>query len=1108
MLRAAVLALVLAPALAGAAAPLLIQQPALGRHEIVFVFAGDLWTVPRTGGEARRLTSGIGVESWPRVSPDGQWVAFTGEYDGNVDVFVMPISGGIPRRLTASPEFDGAVGWTPDSRQVLFASTRDSANPQPRLFTVPVTGGLATPLPLPRGVEGSYSADGRSLVYVPHPQWQAAWKRYRGGQTTPLWIASLADSSTVKIPRENSNDFNPMWVQDRIFFLSDRGGRVGLYVYDTKAKTVALALASTGFDFKSASAASDAIVVEEFGALHLYDLATSQARNVEVTVAGDLPEVRPRRMTVDAKRIQNMALSPTGARAAFEARGEILTVPAEKGDARNLTRTPGVAEREPAWSPDGQRLAYFSEAGGEYGLEIRDQKGLGEPRRVSLGTPPSFYYRPVFSPDGHKVAYEDQRLGLFYVDVDKGGPPVKVDTNLFAFSQPFEPTWSSDSRYLAYTKDLPTRIRAAFIHSVAEGKSRALTDGMADVLHPRFDRGGAYLYFTASIDIGPANSMGDLSQMRRPVTRSAYVVVLRADGASPLAPESDEEKTPDADDAKGSGKGTGKPAGKANEKDKGKDKEKDVAEPSDVRIDWAGLGDRILPLPVPARNYTALDAGKEGVLYLVEAPVVDLEARPDGTPLSIHRFSFESRKTEKILDEVTAFVVSANGEKALVRKGSDFQIVSIGDTSAEGGESAKASSKPPLKLATLEVPVDPRAEWRQMYHEAWRIERDFFYDPGHHGLDLAATEKTYAPFVEGLGSRADLNALFVEMLGEMTVGHMFVAGGDQPEPKRVKGGLLGADYRIENGRYRLDRMYSTEGWDPRIRAVLGGPGVSGKAGEYILSVNGRELTAADDLDAVLEGTADQAVVLRLGPSPDGKGAREATVVPLASEAALRHDAWVEGNRRKVLELSGGKVAYLHLPDTAEGAMKNFNRYFFAQTDKQAVVVDERSNGGGYLADYVVDFLGRKPLSRVATREGADRTSPEGAIYGPKVMIIDESAGSGGDAMPWYFRKAGLGKLVGKRTWGGLVGFAGNVPLLDGGFVAAPRAAIYGLTGDWEVENIGVAPDVEVELDPKAWREGHDAQLEKAVAVVLEELERTPPPTFKRPAYPNYHPRSD
>lgn len=1102
MRRAAALALVLFASLASAAPPLLLQEPALGKQEIVFVFAGDLWSVPRTGGEARRLTAGPGRESGPRVSPDGQWVAFTGEYDGNVDVYVMPMAGGVPRRLTANPEPDRAEGWTPDSRAVLFHSTRDSVTGQPRLFTVPAAGGLATPLPLPRGVSGAFSPDGRSLVYVPHPQWQAAWKRYRGGQTTPLWIAALADSSTVKIPRENSNDFNPMWVEDRIFFLSDRGGRVGLYVYDTKAKTVALALASPGFDFKSAAAGPGAIVVEEFGALHLYDLASREAHRVEVVVAGDLPEVRPRRVTVDAKRIENMALSPTGARAVFEARGEILTVPAEKGDARNLTRTPGVAEREPAWSPDGQSLAYFSEAGGEYALEIRDQKGLGEPRRIALGAPPSFYYRPVFSPDGHKVAYEDQRLSLYYVDVLKGGMPVKVDTNAFAFTHPFEPSWSPDSRYLAYTKDLPTRMRAAFIHSLDEGTSRPLTDGMADVRHPRFDRGGQYLYLTASIDIGPANSMGDLSQMRRPVTRSAYVAVLRADGASPLAPESDEEKEPEKDGAKDSAKDGAK--GKAKEE---KDKDKTAAKPVEVRIDWDGLRDRILPLPLPARNYTALQAGKEGAVLLVEEPVVTLEAGPEGPPLTVHRFSFESRKAEKILDGITAFVASANGEKALVRKGSDFEVVTLADP-APGDEAAKPSGppKPPLKLASLEVLVDPRAEWRQMYHEAWRIERDFFYDPGYHGLDLAAAEKTYAPFVEGLASRADLNTLFEEMLGEMTVGHMFVSGGDQPEPKRVKGGLLGADYRIENGRYRLGRVYATEGWDPSVRAVLGGPGVSAKAGEYLLAVNGRELTAASDIDAVLEGMADRAVVVRIGPSPDGRGAREATVVPLASESALRHEAWVEDNRRKVLELSGGRVAYLHLPDTADGAMKNFNRYFFAQTDKQALVVDERSNGGGYLADYVVDFLGRKPLSRVATREGADRTSPEGAIYGPKVMIIDESAGSGGDAMPWYFRKAGLGKLVGKRTWGGLVGFAGNVPLLDGGFVASPRAAVYGLGGDWEVENVGVAPDVEVELDPKAWREGRDAQLEKAVAVVLEELERNPPQTFKRPAYPNYHPR--
>jgi tricorn protease len=1079
--------------------PLLLREPSVSRSHVVFSFAGDLWLVGREGGDARRLTAGVGPERRPLFSPDGRLIAFTGEYDGNVDVFVVPAAGGVPRRLTAHAGRDEALGWTPDGTRVLIRSGRDTPSGLPRLFTIGLDGGLAEPLPLPYGIEGSYAPDGARIAYGPTFQFQRAWKRYRGGETKRLWIATLADSSVVEIPRENSNDFNPMWVGECLYFLSDRDGRFALYAYDLATRKVSLALANDGFDFKSAAAGPDAIVIEQFGALLLFDTATRQARRLEVHIAGDLPEPRPRLQKVDPRRVLAWDLSRSGARAAFEARGEILSVPAEKGDVRNLTRTPGAAERDPAFSPDGLKVAYLSDASGEYALEIRDASGLGEARRIGLGDPPSFFYRPTWSPDGKKIALTDKRLNLWVVDVASGAM-TKADSDRFDSPvKDFRPAWSPDGQWLAYAKALPSHFHAVYLYSLESGKATQVTDGMSDARQPVFDRDGKHLYFLASTDVGPAALWLDLSSVNRPVTRSAYVVVLRKELPSPLAPESDEEK-PEEEEKKGErGKQEGKAGseGKAKADSKGKDAEAKKETPP-VRVDLEGISQRILALPTEPAGYVGLEAGKEGTLYLVEGPLVPPDdPGPDGVKLTVHRFSLEKRKAEKLLEGVGAFDVSGSGEKALYRKEKEWFIGPAEPGKGDGEVKA-------IRLAEMEVWVEPRTEWRQMYREAWRLQRDFLYDPGFHGLDLAAAEQRYAPFLDGLASRDDLNYLFEEMLGELTLGHVYIGGGDRPEPRKVAGGLLGADYRIENGRYRIARVYHGENWNPKLRAPLTEPGVGVAPGDYLLAVNGRELTARDNVYAFLEGTADKRVVLKVGPAPDGKGAREVTVVPVADEADLRHRAWIDDNRRTVDRLSGGRVAYVYLPDTAGGGYASFNRYYFAQVGKQAVVLDERFNGGGYLADYVIDYLRRPLMSKVTFREGEDMASPAGSIYGPKVMLINEHAGSGGDALPWYFRKAGLGKLVGKRTWGGLVGIWDYPPLLDGGTVTAPRGAIYGLGGEWEVENVGVAPDVEVELDPRAWREGRDPQLEKAVALVLEELERNPLPTYRRPVYPDYH----
>ena len=1134
--------------LAQSESPLLLRNPSIRREQIAFVYAGDIWVVGREGGDARRLTAGTGIETDPVFSPDGRLIAFTGEYEGNTDAYVVEAAGGVPRRLTYHPSADLVAGWTPDGSSVLFRSQRDSSTFTPRLFTMPLAGGHPSEVPLPQASEGCYSPDGGRLAYVPLLRPFGQWKRYRGGRTTPVWIANIADSSVEKLPRENSNDFNPMWVGDKVYFLSDRDGAVTIFSYDSQSKRVSQVVRNTGLDIKSASAGDGVIVYEQFGSLHTLDLGSGKTKRVSVRVAGDVPSVRPRFVKV-AANIRNAALSPSGARAVFEARGEILTVPAEKGSVRNLTNTSGVAERDPAWSPDGKWIAYFSDEAGEYALHLRPQSGMGDVRKINLGNPPSYHYSPVWSPDSRKIAYTDKRLNLWCVDIERGTPPVRVDTN--TYDNPFrvmDPAWSPDSRFIAYTKQLKNRLGTVFIYSLEENKTRQVTDNMSDARFAQFDKDGKHLYFTASTNSGPTSGWLDMSSFGRQVTRSVYVVVLRKDLPSPLAPESDEEKileeqktnnpeekgeprpgppptpTPptlgdltadalaDAPSDTLATSSTGTSAAEPQDQESGQAGPAGASraankKPDPVRIDFEGIDQRILALPIPPRNYASVRAGKPGTLFILEnAPA------PTDTPGAIlHRFDLAKRKVEKVLEGVTSFDLSANGEKMLFRQGTGQ-----GGQDAPGGPAGQdgrwfiVSATQPIKpgeglinTSVMEVRIDPREEWRQMYREAWRIQRDFFYDPNHHGLDIAATETRYEPFLNQLAHRTDLNYLLQEALGNMVVGHHNTFGGDLPEPTRVMGGLLGADYRIENGRYRFARIYNGENWNPSLRAPLTQPGVNVREGEYLLAVQGRELRASDNIYSFFEGTANKSVVLKVGPNPDGTGAREVTAVPVASETGLRNLAWIEGNRRKVSEMTGGRVAYVYLPNTSTAGYSNFNRYYFAQIDKDAAVIDERFNGGGTAADYIVDYLRRPLMNYWATREGADFTTPVGSIFGPKVMIINEYAGSGGDALPWYFRRAKIGPLIGKRTWGGLVGIYDYPQLIDGGTVTAPRVAFYNPEGEWDVENNGVPPDIEVELDPQAWRRGHDLQLEKAVEVVMEALRKNSPHEPRKPVYPNY-----
>jgi tricorn protease len=1094
--------------------PLLLRNPSLSQDKVAFLYANDIWTVARQGGDARRLTSVGAVTEGPYFSPDGMEIAYSTTAHGLTDVYVVSAEGGVPRRLTWSPEPSFAAGWTPDGKEVLFATPGKSYSDFFRLFETHADGtGSPMGLPLPSATSGSFSADGKTLAYEPILQWEAAWKHYRGGQTTKVWLVDMKTLELVKVPRENSNDFNPVWEGKTVYFLSDRNGAVSLFSYDTETKAVTQVLENHGYDLKTVAAGPGALVYEQFGSLHLYDLATKQEHALAVTIRGDLPELTPRMAQVAADEVQNLAVSPTGVRVVVEAHGDIFTLPVEKGDTRNLTKTPGTEERDPAWSPDGKSIAYFSDASGEYQLFIKDQDGLLPARVIDLGPDASFFYAPRWSPDSKHIAYSDKHLHLWYVDA-AGGKPVLVATALRgSFGSSTELSWSPDSQWIAYTRDLENQLHAVFFYSLATKTSTQITDGMSNAAHPAFDASGKFLYFTASTNNGPSDAGIDLSSLDRATSSSAYVIVLKRFGISPIPPESDDENSKKSDeDAKDADKKDADRKDDAKkDEDKSQDKEvakgdekKDAAKKDEVKptvIDLPGIGNRILALPVPARNYVDLQVGKTGVVFLAEGGPVGRASQGSGAPIrSLWRFTTEKRDTEEVLRDLGGFDLSANGEKLFYTRGDSWFMASVGEL--HGGSGGAPQGKP-VNNGGMFATIDPRAEFKQMYRETWHIERDFFYDPKLHGLDLKKIYAKYEPYVDGVTTRAEFTYLCDEMLGEIQVGHMFIRGPRQQDHS-PKPGLLGADYSVANDRYKFAKIYNGQNWTPSLTAPLTLPGININVGEYLFAVNGRELHATDNLDSFFDGTAGKQTILHVGYKADESDGHDVTVVPADSEFGLRNLDWIESNRRKVDELSGGKVAYIYMPNTGGAGYDNFNRYFYAQLDKQAVVLDERYNEGGFIADYVVGVLGLKPLSGAIERDGEAVHDPVGAIFGPKAMIINQSAGSGGDAMPWYFRKAGLGTLVGVKTWGGLVGIGGYPTLIDGGGVTAPRYAIYGLNGEFEVEGHGIAPDVEVEELPKDVAAGHDLQLEKAVSIVMEQLKEHPPVVPAIPVYPNFH----
>src|SRR5215510_323006 len=1101
----------------------MLRTPTVSKTQIAFAYANNIWTVDRAGGAARRITSFQGTTENPKFSPDGRLIAFSAQYAGNVDVYVVPAEGGEPKRLTWHPGGDVVQGWTPDGKSIVFASARASDAPTgaPRFWTVPVEGGVETPMALPRAFQGKISPDGRRIAYRMNNSWDDERRNYRGGQNRPIWIVDAKTFDLEQTPGGMSTDLvvaqagaprstmtytdpktaeskniDPVWVgNDVVDFISDRDGVANVWSYDTKTKKLAQLTSFSDFDVKALDAASDggAVVFEQAGNIHVLDTKTGKSNVVNISAAGDFPWMMSQWKDVSSM-MSNLTLSPTGKRVAVEARGEIFTIPADKGDVRNLSNSSASAEHEPAWSPDGKMVSYFSDRSGEYALYIEAQDGLAPPREIKIPTKGHFY-TAAWSPDGKRILFHDTNLKLWVVDVATGQAKVVGSDPWMVPQRTMSPAWAPDGKWIAYVKHLNSLYKAVEVVNVETGASKQVTDGLADVITPAWDASGKYLWFLASTDFGLRSQWLDMTNNDHTETFGLYAAVLRKSDPSPFLPESDEEGATTGGGIP-SGRGGGRGAAAAGEADSGRALPASRFPVSAITIDFDGLEHRILSVPgIPNRQYGNLKAGVAGMVYYTETGT--------GTPPVLHRYSLRDRRLVAFVTGATDYDVSLDGHKLVYRSG--------GGGGGRGGAGAGGGAAPPALFvvdadrnpptagtgrinADLRAYVDFKAEFKQIFDEAWRNQRDYLYVPNQHGADWPKVREMYSQFLPFVNHRADLNYLIDMMGAEISIGHSYVRGGDMPDlPAAVPGGLLGADFVIENGRYKITRIYDNEQWNPDLRAPLASPGVDVRVGDYIIAINGQELKAPDNIYRLLDGTANKQVNLVVNATPVAEGARHVTVVPVATEQALRTRAWVEKNRRIVDSLSGGKIAYVYLPNTGGPGYTSFNRYYFAQQDKQGAVIDERYNGGGQAADYIIDVL-QRDFDGYFNNVAGDRmpfTSPAAGIWGPKVMIINEMAGSGGDLMPYMFRYRKIGTLVGKRTWGGLVHTADTPPFVDGGSAIAPRGGFFARDNKWAVENEGVPPDIDVENTPKEGIAGHDLQLERAVAEALKQLKEHP-----------------
>ena len=1075
------LVLVLSGALqfhAHAEGTLLLRQPAVNESHVVFVYANDLWEAPRIGGDARRLTSNDGAETHPHFSPDGSLLAFTAEYDGNTDIYVMPARGGQPKRLTWHPGNDQVMGWTPDGNHVLFVSAREGRpTMESKFYTIHKDGGMPTALPVPRAASGQISPDENYIAYQEVGFVDPEWRNYRAGQAKPIWILDLEDYSLITTPQtDGERHMSPIWLGNVVYFLSERDFASNIWSFDPATEELKQETFHTDFDVKNLSAGAGVIVYEQGGSLHILEPETNESRKLTIHVRADFPGSRHRWEDVKPNMLQNASLSPTGQRALFEYRGDIFTVPKEQGDWRNITRTSGVADRFPIWSPDGSQIAWFSDQSGEYQLMIGSQDGMTTPRTIDLPDP-SYFFRPAWSPDGKYISFTDTHLNLYFVDIDSGKVTL-VDTDRFVRPQrTMNPVWSPDSKWIAYAHTLENLFKAIVVYNVETGQRIQVTDGMADAITPVWDASGKYLYFLASTDYGLNTGWLDMSSYNQPVNRALYLVVLSKEDASPLLPQSDEEKS----DKNGK------------EEDKNDDaKSKEVT----VRIDAEGLMQRIVATDIPLRNYPGLLAGPENNVFY-------FENIPHQPGQKLHRYDFKKQKSETFMDNVNEAEVSHDRKSLLYRSGSNWGIVETSGKEHKPGDGKLAS------IDNIRMRIEPKEEWKQIFREGWRLQRDFLYVDNIHGAPWDDIYDWYSPWVDHVNHRRDLNYVVEIMGGEVAVGHSYVFGGDLPEVERIPVGLLGADYEVENGYYRFKKIYTGEDWNPGLKAPLSQPGININEGDYLLEVNGIAVDATENIYRYFEATANRQTRLKVNSRPVAEGSRMVTVVPVASENQLRMMNWVEENRRKVDELSDGQLAYVYVPNTSGLGYQFFNRYYFAQQNKRGAVIDERNNGGGSAADYMIDVMNRE-LQGYFNSKAADRkpfTTPMAGIWGPKVMIINERAGSGGDLLPYMFRKSGIGPLIGTTTWGGLVGIWDTPSFIDGGRMMAPRGGFFDTDGEWAVEAEGVAPDIKVEQTPRELIQGRDPQLERAVEEALKLMETEaiehqsdpePPVRYRRP----------
>ena len=1040
---------------------LLLRMPAVSGDTLVFVYAGDLWRAGLDGADPTRLTAHPADERFPHISPDGSMVAFTANYEGNQDAYVISINGGQPQRLTWHPGADQVTGWSADGR-VLFSSRRETNHGRSgQLWSIAPDEGYPRKEMEARFVIGDMHEDGR-LAY--HPTRQAhsffsdggsGWRMHRGGSTGTIRLLSADRESSTLLESDRINEFYPVWVGDLVYFLSDEDNEsLVLFSYDPETGERTRLHSEAPWDIRWMDAYGDTLVFEAGGRLKQYDVATGQVSEIRISLNADLPQLAPR--WEDASRtIQSAALSPTGQRALITARGDIFSVPLDEGSTRNVSDTSGVREYTALWSPDGDSIAYISDEGGRQSLKLIDQRGFDDPRTIELtGEDGSFFFLQTWSPETNRIFYTDNLLNLYQLNVTTGQSiQIAKETRRSGFDVAVSP----DGRWVAYTLEQANFLRDLVLRNIETGQQFTVTDGMADVGSPVFSRDGAYLYFTASTNVGPQQVGLNMQTRERPARFAIYAAVLAADGRSPFLPETGDENASSDDEADENGDDTPR-----------------------TRVDVEGLADRVVAFPVAERRYGNLGVAKDGALLYVDYAQPGAQNTPPGengnAQNRLMRFDFEEEEASELSSGVNQFILSQDGGTIFLQRANGSWAHS------ETGSSLDLEG---LDTSGMRIRIDPRDEWAHIFDEVWRMEAAYFYDEDLHGLDWQGVRERYEPLLDHVGRREDLNFLLVEMIGEFQVGHNRTGGGDVHNETRVPAGLLGADFTVQNGRYRIARIYSGERWTPFLSGPLAQPGLEVSEGDFILAINGRSLTGADNIHAELQGTAGVQVTLRVADDASGANAREIVVEPLGNEGALRLWGWIEANRAAVDEATDGRVGYVYLPNTAGAGYDFFNRMYYAQANKQAIIFDERSNGGGQAADYITDVLSPFHLAGWLGRgNDVPYNTPFAAHYGPKVMLIDQDAGSGGDFLPYSFRRRGIGPLIGTRTWGGLIGISANPPLIDGGFLVVPFFRFYTPEGEWTIENEGVAPDIVSQLDPVAANAGRDTQLERA----LQELE--------------------